>query len=113
MKLLSLNEGVKLARTSLSPLNIDYAHAVLIHKETAEKRVEYTAPSDGLLLCSGYGENITNSKIYFNIGAIKYQSQGVEQNDICLCLPLSKGTEVFIYTYLVKENYGLYFIPIK
>ena len=113
MKLLSLNEGVKFARKSLSPLNIDYANAVLIHKETAEKKVTYTMPGDGLLLCSGYGENITNSKIYFNIGDIKYQSQGTGQNDICLCLPLSKGTEVFIYTHLAKENYGLYFIPIK
>ena len=113
MKLLNINEDVKLARTSLSPLNIDYANATLIHNDTAEKNVTYTMQGDGLLLCSGYGENITNSKIYFETGNVKYHIQGNGQNDICLCLPFSKGTEVFIYTHLVKENYGLYFIPIK
>lgn len=114
MKLLNINEDVKLARTSLSPLNIDYANAVLIHKETAEKIVTYTAQSDGLILCSGYGEDVNKARIYFNIGPIKYHIEGTSsQNDICLCLPISKGTEISIRTIFSKENYGLYFIPIK
>lgn len=40
MKLLNINDD-KLARTSLSQLNIDYANAILIHNDTANIIVSY------------------------------------------------------------------------
>lgn len=113
MKLLNINEDVKLARTSLSPLNIDYANAILIYNGLEKYKAVYTAPCDGLLVASGFGRTLITAYIVFKIGNVILRTQSENDINISLLAPLSKNTEVSIEMVLNSQNDGVYFIPIK
>lgn len=91
----------------------DYSKAVLIDNTKTAVSMNYVAPSNGIIVGSGYGYSQTNSQIYFSVGSVKFQQQGSADEYINVSIPVAKGDTVLIQTSLAQSNLGTYFVPYK
>lgn len=76
-----------------------------------KSELTFTAPSNGYIMGSGYGENNTNTYIYLSIGDVKVKSQNNNGDNVGVCMPIRKGDVVKINMWLALQNNGLYFVP--
>ena len=91
----------------------DYSKAVLIDNTLGANDFNYTAPSNGIIVASGYGVGQTSSYIFLTINSVKKYAQGSSDEYIHNVLPIAKGDTIRINTYLASNNLGTYFIPYK
>ena len=92
----------------------DYSKKVLISDSTNLIDLTYTAPSNGIISCSGYGAQQSNSYITYEVPSMYIiGEQGTSDERIYCTIPIPKGNAVIIRAYLATRNDGLYFIPYR
>ena len=89
----------------------DYSHASRISMSTEESNISWTAPSNGYIIGSGYGDGQPKSFIYVTINGVKFKQQSSTTENISVLVPVKAKDEVIIHFYLSTENVGMYFVP--
>lgn len=107
--------SAKALKTALQTIGVpNHPQRVLIYNGKASYEFQYTVPSNGLITCSGYGTQQSNSYITYQLSEdYIFGAQGVEDERIYCTIPVAKGDVVIIRVYLANKNDGLYFIPYK
>ena len=91
----------------------DYSKAVLIDNTLTSVNYNYTAPSNGIIVASGYGTSQSTSYIVLIKSPVTIRQQGTADEGISAIIPVAKGDDVNINTYFSIKNDGTYFIPYK
>ena len=91
----------------------DYSKAVLLDNTLTSVNFNYTAPSNGIIVVSGYGTSQSTSYIVLVNRSVTIRQQGTADESISAIMQVAKGDDVNINTYLSYKNDGTYFIPYK
>ena len=91
----------------------DYSKAVLIDNTLTSVNFNYTAPSNGIIVVSGYGTSQQTSYIVLVNRSVTIRQQGTADESISAVMQVAKGDVVNIKTHLSYKNDGTYFIPYK
>ena len=83
----------------------------MISTSTDLFNMAWTAPSNGYIVGSGYGNGQASSYIYIHHGNIYTRQQSSSDENIGVVFPIKAGDTVGIEFCLSVKNDGIYFVP--
>lgn len=89
----------------------DYSKPSLISISTEEGSISFTAPSNGYIIGSGFGDGQAKNFLYLHCGDVSIRQQGNSNENIGSIFPVKKGDVVGISFYFSEKNNGIYFVP--
>lgn len=89
----------------------DYSKPSPIAMSTGEDSISFTAPSNGYIIGSGYGDGQAKNYLYLHCGGVSIRQQGNSNENIGSIFPVKKGDVVGISFYFSEKNNGIYFVP--
>lgn len=89
----------------------DYSKPSLISISTEEGSISFTAPSNGYIIGSGFGDGQAKNFLYLHCGDVSIRQQGNSNENIGSIFPVKKGDIVGINFCFSQKNNGIYFVP--
>lgn len=89
----------------------DYSKPSLISISTEEGSISFTAPSNGYIIGSGFGDGQAKNFLYLHCGDVSIRQQGNSNENIGSIFPVKKGDVVGINFCFSQKNNGIYFVP--
>lgn len=103
--------GALLTLNSKHEMIPDYSKPSLISISTEEGSISFTAPSNGYIIGSGFGDGQAKNFLYLHCGDVSIRQQGNSNENIGSIFPVKKGDIVGINFCFSQKNNGIYFVP--